>query len=93
MNLVYLITFIVLFVCLSGGLCRVIFASDNSNRMLASQLFGTVGVTLVILLAFLMEVDFLINLSLILTLLASITVIAFLKLAEQAQADSSSQQE
>lgn len=63
---------------------------DNSNRMLASQLFGTIGVTIVVLLAFLQGDELLINLALVITLLASITVVAFLKLAEHSDPSATS---
>ncbi len=81
----YFFVILVLLLCLLGGIWRVLIGPDNSNRMLASQLFGTIGVSMVVVLSFLFEQPFLINLALILTLLASITIIAFLKLAEQPQ--------
>tara|TARA_R110002167_G_scaffold71691_5_gene202132 strand:+ start:2793 stop:3077 length:285 start_codon:yes stop_codon:yes gene_type:complete len=84
MNVLYICVIIVLLFCLAGGLYRVLVGPDNSNRMLASQLFGTIGVTIVVLLAFLQANELLINLALVIALLASITVVAFLKLAEHA---------
>lgn len=73
---------LVLIVCLLGGLIRILYGPDNSNRMLAAQLFGTIGVTIMLLLAVIQENQVLANVALVLVLLASITVIAFLKLAE-----------
>jgi multicomponent Na+:H+ antiporter subunit F len=83
MNILYICVITVLLLCLVGGFIRVLLGPDNSNRMLASQLFGTIGVTIVVVLAFLQDNEVLVNVALIITLLASITVIAFLKLAEQ----------
>jgi multicomponent Na+:H+ antiporter subunit F len=56
---------------------------DNANRMLAAQLFGTIGTTIVIVLSILHNNEVITNVALVFTLLAAITVIAFLKLAEQ----------
>lgn len=73
---------IILILCLIGGLVRVLYGPDNSNRMLAAQLFGTIGITILLLLAVIQQNQALVNVALVLTLLASITIIAFLKLAE-----------
>tara|TARA_R110001592_G_scaffold89734_1_gene263727 strand:+ start:2514 stop:2723 length:210 start_codon:yes stop_codon:yes gene_type:complete len=51
--------------------------------MLAAQLFGTIGTTIVIVLSVLQNNEMITNVALVFTLLASITIIAFLKLAEQ----------
>lgn len=85
MSSVYIGVIATLLICLFGGVLRVLVGPDNANRMLALQLFGTIGVTLVIILAFLLEFELLINLALILTLLGSVTVIAFLKIAEHSE--------
>lgn len=72
-----------LLLCLLVGLIRVLAGPDNANRMLAAQLFGTIGTTIVIVLSVLQDNEVITNVALVFTLLASITIIAFLKLAEQ----------
>lgn len=71
-----------------SGLVRVLAGPNNANRMLAAQLFGTIGTTVVILLSVLQNNEVLTNVALVFTVLASITVVAFLKLAEQPNIDS-----
>lgn len=71
---------VLLLLCLIIGLIRVFIGPDNANRMLADQLFGTI---IVIILSVLQNNEVITNVALAVTLLASITVIAFLKLAEQ----------
>lgn len=83
MNFFYIIVVAVLLLCLIVGLIRVLVGPDNANRMLAAQLFGTIGTTIVIVLSVLQNNEVITNVALVFTLLASITVIAFLKLAEQ----------
>jgi multicomponent Na+:H+ antiporter subunit F len=74
---------VILLLCLIVGLIRVLAGPDNANRMLAAQLFGTISTTIVIVLSVLQNNEVITNVALVFTLLASITVIAFLKLAEQ----------
>jgi multicomponent Na+:H+ antiporter subunit F len=83
MNVFYTAVVVVLLLCLIVGLIRVLAGPDNANRMLAAQLFGTIGTTVVIVLSVLQNNEVITNVALVMTLLASITVIAFLKLAEQ----------
>jgi len=83
MNIFYIIVTVILLLCLIVGLIRVLVGPDNANRMLAAQLFGTIGTTVVLVLSVLQNNEVITNVALVFTLLASITVIAFLKLAEQ----------
>ena len=83
MNIFYTLVVVILLLCLIIGLIRVLVGPDNANRMLAAQLFGTIGTSIVIVLSVLQENEVITNVALVFTLLASITVIAFLKLAEQ----------
>ena len=83
MELFYTAVVLVLILCLVIGLIRVLVGPDNANRMLAAQLFGTIGITIVVVLSVLQDNEVIANVALVFTLLASITVIAFLKLAEQ----------
>jgi len=84
MHFFYLAVVMVLLLCLIVGLVRVLSGPDNANRMLAAQLFGTISTTIVIVLSVLQNNEEITNVALVFILLASITVIAFLKLAEQA---------
>jgi multicomponent Na+:H+ antiporter subunit F len=83
MTFFYTIVVILLLICLIVGLLRVLIGPDNANRMLAAQLFGTIGTTIVLVFSVLQNNEVITNVALVFTLLASITVIAFLKLAEQ----------
>ncbi len=83
MNYFYILVVTMLLLCLIIGLIRVLLGPDNANRMLAAQLFGTIGTTIVIVLSVLQNNEVITNVALVFTLLASITIIAFLKLAEQ----------
>lgn len=83
MTIFYTIIIILLLLCLILGLIRVLAGPDNANRMLAAQLFGTIGTTVVVVLSVMQNNEEIMNVALVFTLLASITVIAFLKLAEQ----------
>lgn len=83
MELFYTAVVLVLILCLIIGLIRVLVGPDNANRMLAAQLFGTIVTTIVVVLSVLQDNEVIANVALVFTLLASITVIAFLKLAEQ----------
>ena len=83
MEIFYTAVVLVLILCLIIGLIRVLVGPDNANRMLAAQLFGTIGITIVVVLSVLQDNEVIANVALVFTLLASITVIAFLKLAEQ----------
>lgn len=83
MNVFYTGVIVLLLICLIIGLIRVLVGPDNANRMLAAQLFGTISTTVVIVLSVLQDNEVITNVALVFTLLASITIIAFLKLAEQ----------
>jgi len=79
----YTIVIVILLLCLIIGLIRVLAGPDNANRMLAAQLFGSIGITIIVVLSVLQANEVIANVALVCTLLASITIIAFLKLAEQ----------
>ena len=83
MDVFYTLVIALLLLCLIVGLIRVLIGPDKANRMLAAQLFGTIGTTIVIVLSILQNNEVITNVALVFTLLASITVIAFLKLAEE----------
>lgn len=62
------------------GMVRVIRGPSTSDRMLASQLFGTVGVAILMLLAIIQEQSSLLNIALVMAILAPLTVICFVKI-------------
>ena len=66
---------------LLAGLLRVMRGPTQADRMLAAQLFGTVGVAVLMLLAVLQEQPALLNAALVLALLAPLMLIAFVKSA------------
>ena len=71
----------ILLLVLLAGLLRVMRGPTQADRMLAAQLFGTVGVAVLMLLAVLQEQPALLNAALVLALLAPLMLIAFVKSA------------
>ena len=82
MSILYSIFSILLVISLIAGVIRIVLGPTKADRMLAAQLFGTVGVAILLLHSVYTENWVLIDVALILSLLASITVIAFVKLGE-----------
>lgn len=83
---------LVLLLSLLLGLIRVWRGPGAADRMLAAQLFGTTGVGIVLLLAVITDNSALFDIALVLSLLAAVAILAFvrrLKL-EQSAADTSS---
>jgi multicomponent Na+:H+ antiporter subunit F len=70
-----------LLVILLAGLVRVMRGPTIADRMLVSQLFGTAGVAILMLLATVQQQTALLNTALVLALLAPLTMIAFVTLA------------
>lgn len=70
------------------GLWRVIQGPNLTDRMLAAQLAGSTGVALVVVLAWVMRNQNLLDVALLLALLAAISGIAFAKLLRPEQLDS-----
>jgi multicomponent Na+:H+ antiporter subunit F len=65
------------------GLGRVLLGPSSADRMLASQLFSTAGVSILILLAIIQNQSALINVALVLALLAPLTLITFIRLRKK----------
>jgi multicomponent Na+:H+ antiporter subunit F len=82
MTTLYSILSIVLVLSLLSGLVRIFLGPTKADRMLAAQLFGTVGVALLLLLSVFNQNWLLLDVALILAVLASVTLIAFIKLGE-----------
>jgi multicomponent Na+:H+ antiporter subunit F len=70
-----------LLIILLAGLGRVLRGPSIADRMLASQLFGSAGVAILMLFAAVQQEPALLNTALVLALLAPLTLIAFLRLA------------
>lgn len=73
---------VLLIVILLTGLWRVLKGPTSADRMLASQLFGTAGVAILLTLAVAHEHKALLNTALVLAVLAPLSLIAFVKLQE-----------
>jgi multicomponent Na+:H+ antiporter subunit F len=70
-----------LLITLLGGLWPIVRGPTAADRMLAAQLFGTLGVAILVLLAALIQKPAVFNAALVLALLAPLVLIAFVKLA------------
>ena len=66
---------------MSLGLIRVLQGPTPADRMLASQLFGTTGVAILLLLAKAMERPALNDVALVFALLAAVATVAFVRRA------------
>jgi|AntRauTorckE5430_2_1112549.scaffolds.fasta_scaffold00121_1 multicomponent Na+:H+ antiporter subunit F len=72
-----------LILALLVGLGRILLGPSSADRMLASQLFSTAGVSILILLAIIQNQPALINVALVLALLAPLTLITFIRLRKK----------
>jgi multicomponent Na+:H+ antiporter subunit F len=72
-----------LMLSLSLGLVRVLLGPGAGNRMLATQLIGTTGVGMLLLLGSLFEQPALFDVALILALLAAVAAAAFTGVRER----------
>lgn len=79
MTLILLFLVLVLMASMIVGLIRVVSGPTQSDRMLAAQLMGTIGVGILLLLAKALDRPALVDLALVFALLAAITGIAFVK--------------
>lgn len=61
------------------GLVRIMRGPGNTDRMMAAQLLGTGGVTVLLLLAVVTGVEAVLNVALVLALLAAFASVAFYK--------------
>jgi multicomponent Na+:H+ antiporter subunit F len=66
-----------LLVSLILGLVRVVLGPSDTDRMLASQLIGTTGVAMLLLLSRAARTPALLDVALVFALLAAVTAIAF----------------
>lgn len=72
-----------------AGLVRVLRGPSFADRMLVAQLFGTTGVAVLLLLSAEPGAGALRDVALIFSLLASITVVAFVRLVPQRREEGS----
>ena len=82
MSMIYAFLSISLLISLLVGVIRIFLGPTKADRMLAAQLFGSVGVAILLLQSAFTHNWVLMDVALFLSLLASITVIAFVKLGE-----------
>jgi len=74
---------IVLLLSILGGLVQVFRGPAPAERMLAAQLLGTAAVAILLILSQLMAMPALIDVALVFALLAAVTLVAFVVLAER----------
>lgn len=67
---------LVLLLAMAAGLGRVIVGPSAADRMMGAQLLGTMGIGVLLLLAFAFERDALTDVALIFGLLASVAAVA-----------------
>ncbi len=68
---------LVLLLAMAAGLVRVIVGPSAADRMMGAQLLGTMGIGVLLLLAFAFERYALADVALIFGLLASVAAVAF----------------
>jgi len=83
MDTIYSVLLVVLLLSLLFGLFRIILGPTKADRILAAQLFGSVGSATLMLQAVLTENWGLLDVAMILAILASIALIAFVKLGDK----------
>jgi multicomponent Na+:H+ antiporter subunit F len=74
-----------LIICLLFAMLRIFKGETAADRMITAQLFGTLGVAILIVFSFLEGNKNLLNVALVMTLLAPLSVIAFVTLCEEKQ--------
>lgn len=77
------ITLIVMLLSILGGLIRILRGPSPAERMLAAQLFGTASVAMLLILSHLMAMPALLDVALVFALLAAVTLVCFVVLAEE----------
>ena len=81
MNAIYIAVSIFLLFTLAGGLMRVLRGPAPADRMLATQLLGTTGVAILLLLSEAQSEPALRDAALMLAMLAVLVVVAFVRRA------------
>lgn len=81
MTSIYALVSIALLATLCGGMYQVVRGPTPGDRMLAGQLFGTIAVAILILIAEATGNTALVDVALVFALLAAVTVVAFVRRA------------
>lgn len=81
MKLLYLSLILFLLLNLGAGMWRVSRGSTSADRMLAAQLFGTVAVAVLLMLAQAYDNTAILDVALVFALLAAVTAVAFVQRA------------
>ena len=81
MNELYLVLALFLLLNLLAGMYRVLRGPTLQDRMLAVQLFGTVGVAILLILSESLEAPALRDVALVFALLGGVAVVAFVRRA------------
>lgn len=81
MTTFYSVVAVVLLASLCGGMYQVIRGPTPGDRMLAGQLFGTIAVAVLMLIAEATGDSALVDVALVFALLAAVTVVAFVRRA------------
>jgi multicomponent Na+:H+ antiporter subunit F len=79
MHTLYFAVALFLLLNLSIGMWRIFRGPTDIDRMLASQLFGTTAVAILLLLAAFTEASALRDIALVFALLAAVTAVAFVR--------------
>ncbi|TVP72858.1 MAG: hypothetical protein EA339_05160 [Rhodobacteraceae bacterium] len=74
---------VALLLSILAGLIRVFRGPAPAERMLAAQLFGTAAVAILLVLSQLMAMPALIDVAMVFALLAAVTLVAFVVLADR----------
>jgi multicomponent Na+:H+ antiporter subunit F len=82
MNVIYLSAAIILLMTVGAGMVRILRGPTTGDRMLTAQLFGTTGVTILLLLSFATSEAALIDVALVFALLAAVATVAFVRQRE-----------
>jgi multicomponent Na+:H+ antiporter subunit F len=85
MTIYFLAIVLALALLLSLSLLRVLRAPSNADCILATQLVGTIGVAMLIILSVIKREAYLLVVSLVLALLTSIMLVTFTQLRRNAQ--------
>lgn len=83
MNFYYGVLACVLILCLLLGMAHVYRGKSGADRMLAAQLFGTIGVAILVVFSFLSENPHILNVALVLAMLAPLTLIAYVRITRK----------
>lgn len=79
MDIVYMSIALFLFLNLIAGVWRIFHGPTDADRILASQLFGTIAIIILVLLAQISDKNALLNVALLFASLAAVTAVAFVQ--------------